>query len=354
MNADEKKITGSVTRHLVEQLNIGISDIEIADIGHGISKSIVCLAPHHPGIPSLIVVKHEKGADAERITPYYRVNERPDRQILSYLIGKDLSNLAEIKEIDGRLYSRACLSYDPAALIHRNPVQSRMGLWVHDCLTEDLDHHKTLNRHVLPEGACVSFDFGLAFSCRYYPPFYTAELGIEDEEIMAHQSFLIQLLSGYARRLAVTEQEMMAAVEKNYPKTHHMSLCRYYYKNFISMFPVRLRYGRFFEKIKRSPFNPEKLGFISDAIGLKINGISGWEVFMDKLAGTRPVPMDLRGLDLSGVDLRNAYFRESDLRRADFSGSNVAGADFRGADLRGACLEGANMDKAMTEGVNLG
>ncbi len=340
-----------MVEYLTTRLNIDTSDIEVCDMKSGISQSLIHLKPFHPGMPSLIVVNHEEYFDFRRFIPYHRVNERPDRQIISYTIGKGLSNLAEINEVGGELYSRSCLSYDPCELIHQDPVQSCMGLWVHDCLTEDLDHHTSLNRKVLPDGACISFDFGLAFSCRYYPPFYTAELGLLDEEIEKQQAFLIDLLSDYAERLTIKEHEMMASVRKKYPETHHASLCRYYFENFKSLFSVRLRYGRFFEKIKKTEFDPGKLRRIADTIELKIHGVRSWEQLIAKLAAIKPVPMDLRGLDLSGVDLRNAYFKDADLREVNLSGSNVDGADFRGADLRGACLDGTNMEKATTEGA---
>ena len=197
----------------------------------------------------------------------------------------------------------------------------------------------------------MSFDFGLAFSSRYYPPFYTAELGLEGKAIEIHQPFLLDVLCNYAEHLMKNEQEIMDSVKETYPQTHHHSLCHYYLRNFLSLFPVRLRYGRFFDKIKKTPFNPKDLERIADVIHLSIRDVHTWEAFILKLSELKPITMDLRGLNLSDLDLRNGYFKQSDLQEADLSGSNVAGADFRGADIRGANLEGTNMEKAMTEGA---
>lgn len=346
-----KELIESVSEYLSARLNLDRQDYKISEINYKTIPGVIKLEPLNHGIPRLILVNHRQSSDAMHFIPYHRIHERPDRQIMSYTIGKNLSNLAELKEINGKLHSRSGLSYDPHELVHQHPTQSLIGLWVHDCLTEDLDHHKSLNRKILPGGACISFDFGLAFSCRYYPPFYTAELGLGDEEIIAHQDFLTGLLSEYSGLLAVHEDQFLTPMLKFFPETHHLPLCRYYLENFKSLFPIRLLYGRFFEKIKKSKFDPECLAGLARAIGLDISGVFNWEQFITRLRGIKPVPMSLQGLNLSGLDLRNADFKEADLREANLSGSNVEGADFRGADLRGASLEGTNLERSRTEGT---
>jgi hypothetical protein len=348
-----ENLISSVSEYLSSGLNIAGSDFEISDIRSEILQTVIQLKPFHPGIPALILADRDESSGSIRFTPYHPIRERPDRQIMSYAIGKHLSNLADLKEIGGKLYSRSCLSYNPCELVHRNPVESRMGLWVHDCLTEDLDHHKSLNRHVSAQGLCISFDFGLAFSCRYYPPFYTFELGLSDEEIKNRQAFLIALLSDYANPAGAGESDMLAAVAGRFPLTSNASLCRYYLRNYKSLFPVRLRYGRFFDKIKSTGFEKKALSIIADSIGLNLKDILNWHQFSEGLAAITPKPMDLRGLNLSGIDLQNAFFRGADLREADLSGSNLSGADFRNADLRGACIYGTNLNDALTENARL-
>lgn len=346
-----KELIESVSEYLSARLNIDRQYYKISKINYKTIPGVIQLEPFNHGIPRLILVTAGQCSDAKQFIPYHRIHERPDRQIMSYTIGKNLSNLAEVNEIKGKLYSRSCLSYGLHELVHRHPIESRIGLWVHDCLTEDLDHHKSLNRKILPGGASISFDFGLAFSCRYYPPFYTAELGLGDEEIIAHQDFLTALLSEYSGLLAVHEDLFLTPVQKLFPETHHLPLCRYYLENFKSLFPIRLLYGRFFEKIKKSKFDPESLAVLARAIGLGISGLDNWEQFITKLRGIRPVPMNLQGLNLSGLDLRNADFKDADLREANLSGSNMEGADFRGADLRGTNLEGVLLKRASMEGA---
>lgn len=343
----------SVKEYLNGCLGIASFDYEISGLHFEPCRIFVDLKTFHRGIPRLVKVEREESSNDPRLTPYHQVRERPDRQIMSYLIGKGLSNLAELVEIGGKLYSRSCLSYDPDELVHQDPVQSALGLWAHDCLTEDLDHHASLNRIVLPSGPCMSFDFGLAFSCRYYPPFYTVELGLKDDQIIEHRDFLIALLSEYACRLKHGENDILPSVRKYYPKTHHFPLCRYYVENFRSLFPIRLRYGRFFEKLKKAQFTLKRVFRLAEDLGMNIEGIENWEQFNAGLAALRPAPMQLQGLNLAGLDLRNADFRNADLREANLSASHLAGADFRGADLRGACLRDVDMTRARTEGVVL-
>ncbi len=344
-------LVSSIDACLRAKLGSDPSEFEVSRVEAVGTDTLIFLKPHHQRVPSLVVVSRNEPGRCTRFTPYHEVKERPNRQITSYTLGHGLSNLADLREIGGKLYSRSCLSYDSCELVHQNPVESRMGLWVHDCLTEDLDHHKSLNRHVSARGICISFDFGLAFSCRYYPPFYAFELGLSDEEIRNRQAFLIALLSDYAGLTSARESDTLAAITGRFPFACNTPLCRYYLRNFKSLFPVRLRYGRFFDKIKSTAFERKGISLIADSIGLNLKDVHNWNQFAEKLAKIDPMPMDLRGLDLSGIDLQNAFFRGADLREADLSGSNLAGADFRNADLRGANLEGTNLERAKTEGA---
>jgi hypothetical protein len=300
-------------------------------------------AAHHQG-PDVI----EYGFGADRIRPYYRIRERPDRQIVSYLLGQGRCNLAEVREIADELYSRAAWSFSSAELPHQSDLTSRIGLWVHDCLTEDLDHGKSLNRLYLPCGTCVSYDFGMAFSSRYYPPFYAFELGLADPDIADHDDFVLTLLAEYStlvETLASDENEFIRNIQKAFPTTHRESLCRYYLRNFKTRFPERLYWGRFFEKLKHNPWPGRKMEPIAHTIGLDLREIHSWTDWIRGLGAIdRPV-LDLRGLDLSGADLRRADFRGSDLRDANLREADFSGADLRKADLRGAKTKGLKIDR---------
>lgn len=289
------------------------------------------------------------GKDAGGIRPYYRIQERPDRQIVSYMLGRERCNLAEVREIDGKLYSRAAWSYSPGELPHTSGLTSRIALWVHDCLTEDLDHGKSLNRVDLPCKTCVSYDFGMAFSSRHYPPFYTHELGLSDPDIADRGDFVITLLTGYAALVETprtNEDNLIRAIQTNFPTIHRESLCRYYLRNFKTRFPERLYWGRFFEKLKNNPWPGDELAPIARTIGTNFKKIHSWSDWLRGLRTINPHVLDLRGFDFSGADLRRADLRGADLREADLIGADLSGADLRNADLRGAKTEGLNLERA--------
>ena len=288
---------------------------------------------------------------ASGIRPYYGIQERPDRQIVSYLLGRERCNLAEVREIAGSLYSRAAWSYSPSELPHRSDLTSRIGLWVHDCLTEDLDHGKSLNRAFLPCRTCVSYDFGMAFSSRYYPPFYAFELGLADPDIANHGDFLITLLTDYAalvETLATDEDDFIRSIERAFPTAHRQSLCRYYLRNFKTRFPERLFWGRFFEKLKHTPWVGRKMEPMARAAGLDLKKIHSWIDWIGELRTIKPPMLDLRGFDFSDADLRRADLRGSDLRDANLCDADLSGADLRNADLRGAITKGLMLEQADT------
>ncbi len=302
-------------------------------------------------LPQLVRVRYPGKSAGHVVIPYYAVFEHPDRQIVSYFLGKGRCNLAEIAEIESRLYSRSCGSYKAEELPHTDEQRSRIGLWVHDCLTEDLDHSRSLNRRNLPNGVCISYDFGMAFSSRYYPPFYTFELGLSDDSIREHGSFLLHLLSEYAELLQTDENKMIGILSKAYPKTHNDQLGRYYLRNFKANFPVRLYYGKLIAKLRGFPFEKKNLKGIADGIGIPMDSIDGWEHFLKKLAALKSSALDLRGLNLSGADLRKACLMGADLRDTDLSGADLTGADLREADLRGSIFDPEKMRQAGIDGA---
>jgi len=302
-------------------------------------------------LPRLLRVQYYGQSGISAVIPYYAVVEHPDRQMVSYFLGKGRCNLAEIAEVEAGLWSRSCGSYRLEELPHQDEERSKIGLWVHDCLTEDLDHGKALNRRNLPNGVCISYDFGMAFSSRYYPPFYTFELGLSDDSIRKHGSFVLSLLCGYAELLQTGEDKIVGILLKAYPETHNEPLGRYYLRNFKANFPVRLHYGQLIAKLKGLPFEQKKLRGVAEAVGIPMNSMDSWEDFAETLSAMKSARLDLRGLNLSGADLRKACLRGADLRDTDLSGADLAGADLRDTDLRGSSFDPEKIRQAGIDGA---
>jgi hypothetical protein len=298
--------------------------------------------------PELFLIRGSSKESAAEIIPYFAIQERPGRQIVSYSLGKGLCNLAEVKELFGRLYSRYCGSYLVGELPQKRGSLSRIALWVHDCLTEDFDHQIALNRQNLEEGVCISYDFGMAFSNHYFPPFYTMELGISDTSILEHRLFLLEVLSRYARWVRADEGGTVSRLQRSYPTTSHGDRCRYCLRNYKAHFRTRLYFGRFFEKMRNAPFERERLYEIAKSIELDMDGVSDWGSLVEIIRSSPRRRLDLRGLDLSDMDLRRA-----DLKGADLTGASLAGADLEDADMRGANLSGVDMRGTNLKGVKL-
>lgn len=298
--------------------------------------------------PELFLLREAGRESSAEIIPYFSIQERPDRQIVSYSLGNGLCNLAEVREGFGGLYSRYCGSYAPEELPQQDGNLSRIALWVHDCLTEDFDHQTSLNRQNLAEGVCISYDFGMAFSNHYFPPFYTLELGISEDSILEHRLFMLDLLVRYAGWIGSNEAEAVRNLETSYPGTCHGDRCRYYLRNYKTHFRTRLYFGRFFEKILNTPFETQKIEELAGTIELDMNGVSDWESFVEIIRSSPRGNLDLRGLDLSDMDLRRA-----DLRGADLTGASLAGADLEDADMRGAKLSGVDMRGTNLKGAKL-
>lgn len=282
--------------------------------------------------PELFLICEPRGKSTPRIVPYFSIRERPDRQIVSYSLGKGLCNLAEVRELFGGLFSRYCGSYTPKDLPQAKGELSKIALWVHDCLTEDFDHQISLNRQDLPEGVSISYDFGMAFSNHYFPPFYTMELGISEDSVRENRLFVLDLLDRYAQWVRLDEGETVRCLETSYPATCHADRCRYYLRNYEAHFRTRLYFGRFFEKMRNTPFEKERLGVLAKGLGLDMTGVTEWEGFIKVIRSGPRGTLDLRGLDLSDMDLRGA----------DLTGASLAGADLEEADLRGARLSGVD------------
>ncbi len=242
----------------------------------------------------------------------------------------------------------AAFDFAPLRHLWSLAVEEQFYLLFHDCLTEDFDHQISLNRQNLQEGVCISYDFGMAFSNHYFPPFYTMELGISDTSILEHRLFLLEVLSGYSRWVRAVEGSVVSAMEKAYPATCQGDRCRYYLRNYKAHFRTRLYFGRFFEKILNAPFEKQRVEEIADTIQLDMDGISNWKSFVEIIQSSPRRNLDLRGLNLSYMDLRRA-----DLKGADLTGANLAGADLEDADMRGAKLSKVDMRGTNLKGVKL-
>lgn len=291
--------------------------------------------------PEMVSISPALNGRHPKIIPWHRIHERPNRQIVSYLVGKNISNLAEVREISGRLYSRYAPTYETDELPHQHPDQSVIALWLHDCLTEDFDHQHCLNRTYLQGGACISYDFGMAFTHPYFPPFYTFELNIGDSAILRERHFVMTLLTRYASAVKVPEETFISQLSRLYPATGRPDLCRYYFRNFKTRFFRRVRLSQCFEKLRQAPFLQKEIQSLLEVLAVDGSGIGSWEELMRQWDTIPSKRLELRGLDFSGADLRRARLRNADLREVNFQGADLSRADLRGADIRGADFRNA-------------
>jgi hypothetical protein len=330
-----------------------MTSLDIVDIGESCGELYLRITTIDKRTPELFMLCDVRGNSRKRVIPYFLVQERPDRQIISYYLGRNICNLSEVREINGRLYSRYADSYEPDELPHQEETASKIALWVHDCLTEDFDHHSTLNRHDLPFGASISYDFGMSFSNSYFPPFYAWELGISDDSIRENADFVVELLTRYARLVEVKEESVISRVRDIYPTTVNEGFLRYLFRSYKTYFPMRLYYGRIFDKLKSTGLRRDKLSAILGVIGIPVEGADDWRYLVQLLTDNRRRSLDLRGLDLSHVNMRRADLFGADLRESDLTGADLGGSDLRYADLRGAKTEGMDIDGARTEGIRI-
>jgi hypothetical protein len=350
-----------LSSHIMEQINrfmfkeygMEPGSLRVVDKTIEKSESVLFLHRIHKQYPALIRLLASHNGSAPKIIPYHVIGEKRNRQIASYWIGKGISNLAEVREWSGCLYSRYAPSYEPHELAHSDANESKMGLWIHDCLSEDFDHHPEINRATLPGGAVVSYDFGMSFSHPYFPPFYTFELSIGDEAIINNRRFLIGLLSEYAQKRLTSEAEYLGSLNRTFPSIINPDVCRYYFRNFQAYFFKRVRLSRLFEKIRQVPFSAHDVNGLLQLLDIGPEKIGSWDDIQKKLLELSKNALDLQGLNLSGADLRKARlmganlrdvnFQGADLRQANLTGADITGADFRDADLRGARIDSMGM-----------
>lgn len=351
--AKDREVLRIVEDYLCDRPEFFLTSLNVKEMGESCGERYVRVNTVDKRSPELFMVCDVKGNPGKRVVPYFLIRERPNRQIISYFLGKNICNLSEVREIEGKLYSRHADSHGPDELPHRDEIASKIGLWVHDCLTEDFDHHSSLNRRDLPFGASVSYDFGMSFTNSYFPPFYAWELGISDDSIEERADFVMELLTRYARLAEMGEDEIISNIKDIYPTTRNEDFLRYLFRSYKTYFPMRLYYGRILEKLKGTVLHRDKLSIILGAVGLSIDGIADWNDVIRLLSDSRRGSLDLRGLDLSHVNMRKADLFVADLREADLRGADLRCADLRDADLRGAKTDGMDIDDAKTEGMKI-
>lgn len=350
-------IIDRINRFLIREYRADLDSLSIIKTNDENNELGIMLQGNDKQYPGFIRIIKSKNGRTPEIIPYHLVREKHNRQIASFWIGKGISNLAGIIEISGSIFSRYAPSYSLNELPHQDAGKSKIGLWMHDCLTEDFDHNPAINRATLSTGVVISYDFGMAFSHPYFPPFYSFELDIGEETIMKERVFIIELLSKYARRRLTPEKEYIARVARSFSSIISPDLCRYYYRNYQAYFFKRIRLSRFFEKIRHTPFSKKEVEKLLHLLDMPVDRMNSWDDIqkrLSKLSGNR---LDLRGLNLSGADLRKARLmgadlrevnlRGADLRHANLKGSNLKGADLREADLRGAKVDTDSLKEAL-------
>ena len=352
-NLSDKKLLSIVEDYCIVRPEFFLDSIKVENTLKLDGQNYLMIETIDKRTPKLFFVDTSANGIPKRVIPYFLIHERPDRQILSYFLGKGLCNLSEIREIAGRLYSRYADSYDLKELVHQDEIKSKIALWLHDCLTEDFDHHSSLNRKDISSGASISYDFGMSFSNSYFPPFYAWELGLDDNSIKENSDYLLKLLKGYVALVKMKEDAIISTITGTYPNTHNENIIRYLIRIYKTYFPMRLYYGRIFDKLKDTPFERDGLSAIMEVLDISIKNVNDWAALIKILSENRRRSLDLRGLDLSNANMRRADLSGADLRGVNLTGTDLGGVDLRGADLRGARMDGVNFEGAKIEGVNV-
>ena len=227
--------------------------------------------------PVLFVVNGPGCVNERLIIPYYLIRDDLNRNIISYSIGRGICNLSEVRETSGLLYSRCSGSYDPNELPQRNEIDSKIALWIHDCLTGDFDHGRRLNRGELASGITISYDFGRCFTSPHFPVDYAGELGLDAETIAGHSDFVVDQLKKYARIFAEDGGEFVLRIAQSYPETGDEERLTRYLSCFKDNFPMRLYYGRIFDSFSGLPFDRGSVAEVFDPVGIDVDSVLGWD-----------------------------------------------------------------------------
>lgn len=234
--------------------------------------------------PSLFSVRVDGASGEKRVVPYFTIQNNHTRHIVSYCIGKGICNLSEVRELFGSLYSRCSASYRTRELPQRNGVDSRIALWIHDCLTGDFDHKKNLNRMELSSGVTVSYDFGGSFTGLHFPNCYANELGLDDRAIAERSLFIVDQLSKYARLFTGGEGVFVSGMMGAYPETGDDKKLTEYFESFKANLPVRLYYGRLFDSFLGLPFDRLRMEPVLRAAEVDIDPVTDWDSLITGLS----------------------------------------------------------------------
>ncbi len=278
------EIIGAVEEHCktrTEYCPDGISVVDITDDG---DEKNVFVKTEGNKCPALFVVIGYDESKVTRVIPYFAIKNHQNRHIVSYNIGKGLCNLSEVREVDGTLYSRCSGSYGPAELSQGGLIDSKIALWIHDCLTGDFDHHDTLNRRVLATGVTISYDFGKCFTNPHFPNDYAEELGLSSATIAGCSEFVINQLKKYSNLFTTDAGAFISGIIETYPETGNEKELLRYFNCFKKNFPMRLYYGRLFDPFVGLPFDLQQIEPILNRAKIDIDPISDWDCLIAGLA----------------------------------------------------------------------
>jgi hypothetical protein len=275
-----------INGYCVARLDYGryINGIAIRGIRDSGYERLVFVGSGETDSPELFVVNGLGFSGDWSIIPYYPVRDDRSRNIISYSIGRGICNLSEVREILGLLYSRCSGSYDPDSLPQRSGLDSKIALWIHDCLTGDFDHGRRLNRAELASGVTLSYDFGKCFTSPHFPVNYAGELGLDTDSIAGRLSFVVEQLKKYSRIFLEDGRAFVSKITESYPETGREEKLLRFFNCFRDNFPMRLYYGRIFDSFPGLPFDGEGVREIFDPVGIDTGAVAGWESLISLLS----------------------------------------------------------------------
>ncbi len=261
-----------------------LNEIDVVEISDNSDEKCVFVKPDGNKQPALFTVNSYHGSNKKRVIPYFKILNCHNRHIISYNIGKRFCNLSEVREVGGTLYSRCAGSYDPVELSQKRAVDSKIALWIHDCLTGDFDHHDTLNRSVLAFGVSISYDFCKCFTNPHFPKDYAEELGLSSSTIAGYSEFVINQLTKYANLITRDGGAFVSGIIENYPETGNEKELLRYFNCFKKNFPIRLYYGRLFDSFVGLPFDRHQIEAILNGAEIDNASIFDWDCLISGLA----------------------------------------------------------------------
>ncbi|MBN1573983.1 MAG: hypothetical protein JW984_12375 [Deltaproteobacteria bacterium] len=276
----------AINGYCVERPDYGgfLNGIAVKGIRDSGCERLVFVENRGEDSPSLFVFNGLGGGSERSIIPYYLIRDDLDRNIISYNIGRGICNLSEVREVSGALYSRCSESYDENLLPQQDGLDSKIALWIHDCLTGDFDHGRRLNRRELASGITLSYDFGKCFTSTHFPVNYAGELGLDGESIAGRLDLVIDQLRKYSRIFLEDGGAFVSKITESYPETGSKEKLLRYFKCFKDNFPMRLYYGRIFDYFPGRPFDKGSVRDIFDSVGIDTDSVVGWESLISLLS----------------------------------------------------------------------